>query len=51
MASEKKTVLKIDDYEKGLLISVIVRSLTCGNDFSPDDIQKLNQIKAQLQKS
>lgn len=42
--------IKLSNYEKGLLIVAITRAVTAGNDFSRDDIEKLNTIKKRLQK-
>lgn len=44
-----KKVLKVDNYEQGLLISAITRALTGDNDFSPDDVKKLKDLKVKLQ--
>jgi hypothetical protein len=41
--------IKLDNYERGLIISLINQVNKCGHDFSPDEIVKLNSIKKQLQ--
>jgi hypothetical protein len=46
--SVKKSI-KIDDYEKGLLIHVITAVISSGNSFSQDDLEKLKDIKKRLQ--
>lgn len=47
MASKK--TLTIDNYEQGLLISAITRALSGDNDFSPDDVKRLKDLKIKLQ--
>lgn len=47
MASMKP--LPIDNYEWGLLITAITNVLSGEHDFSPDDVQKLIELKAKLQ--
>jgi len=44
----KKTI-KLDNYEKGLLITVITEALSNVNSYSQDDIEKLKDLKKRLQ--
>lgn len=48
--SVKKSI-KLDDYEKGLLIHVITAAISSGNSFSHDDLDKLKVLKKRLQGS
>ncbi len=47
MATRKS--IKLDDYEKGLLITVITEAMTCDNSFNQDDKKKIMDIKKRLQ--
>ncbi|HOP29633.1 MAG TPA: hypothetical protein P5120_00400 [Spirochaetota bacterium] len=47
----KKSVLKLDNYGKGLLVSIISKSISNDKDLTPDDVEKLKEIKKQLQES
>ncbi len=47
MAAKKPLVL--DNYEQWLLIAAVNKALSCDNDFSPDDVQKLKELKTKLQ--
>ena len=49
MPASKKKQFKIDNYEQGLLIAAITRSLSSGHDFSPDEVDKLKELKQRLQ--
>lgn len=46
--SARKTI-RLDDYEKGLLITVITEAVSNENTFSQDDIEKLKDIKKRMQ--
>lgn len=46
--SAKKS-LSLDNYEQGLLISAVNKALNGENDFSPDDVAKLKELKTKLQ--
>ena len=45
----KKTNIKLDEYEKGLLITAIARAISNKDEYSPDDIAKLLEMKTRLQ--
>ncbi len=45
----KKSSLNLDNYGKGLLIGLISKAITGDKTLSPDDIEKLKEIKKQLQ--
>lgn len=45
----KKTSLNLDNYGKGLLIGLISKAINSDKSLSPDDIEKLKEIKKQLQ--
>jgi len=45
----KTSTLKLDNWSKGLLISLISEAISCDKDMTPDDIEKLKEIKKQLQ--
>jgi hypothetical protein len=47
MAAKKS--IPLDNYENGLLILAITKVLSCGHDFSTDDVMKLKELKAKLQ--
>jgi len=44
----KKTTL-LDNWGKGLLISIISKAISSDKSFNNDDIEKLKEIKKQLQ--
>ncbi|MCU0822674.1 MAG: hypothetical protein MUC95_09430 [Spirochaetes bacterium] len=46
--SVKKSI-RLDDYEKGLLIHVITDAISGGTSFSEDDMKKLKDLKKRLQ--
>ena len=46
--SARKSI-KLDNYEKGLLITLITEAISCTNSFSQDDINKLMDLKKRLQ--
>lgn len=48
MTTPKKP-LKLDPYEEGLLITAITRVLSGDHDFSPDDVERLKELKQKLQ--
>ena len=41
--------LKLDNWSKGLLISLISKAISNDKDITQDDIDKLKEIKKQLQ--
>ncbi len=41
--------LKLDDYEKGLIINLITEAVSSENSFNQDDIEKLKDLKKRLQ--
>ncbi len=45
----KKTTIKLDNYGKGLLINIISKAISNDRDMTPDDIEKLREIKKELQ--
>ena len=45
----KQSNLKLDDWSKGLLISIISKAISSDKDITQDDIEKLKEIKKQLQ--
>jgi hypothetical protein len=45
----KKTDLKLDNYGRGLLVSIVSKAISNDRDLTPDDIEKLKEIKKQLQ--
>jgi hypothetical protein len=47
----KKTNLKLDNYGRGLLVSIVSKAISNDRDLTPDDIEKLKEIKKQLQDS
>ncbi|GEM_PF-1024953 len=49
MSSEKKMCL--DNWGKGLLIGIISRAINADKSLNNDDIEKLKEIKKQLQQT
>jgi len=47
----KKTDLKLDNYGRGLLVSIVSKAISNDRDLTPDDIEKLKEIKKQLQET
>jgi len=47
----KKTDLKLDNYGRGLLVSIVSKAISNDRDLTPDDIEKLKEIKKQLQEA
>jgi len=45
----KESTLKLDNWSKGLLIGIISKAISSDKDMTPDDIEKLKDIKKQLQ--
>jgi len=45
----KGSSLKLDNWSKGLLINLISKAIGSNKDITPDDIEKLKEIKKQLQ--
>jgi hypothetical protein len=45
----KQSILKLDNWGKGLLISIISKAISSDKDITQDDIEKLKEIKKQLQ--
>ena len=45
----KKNSIVLDNWGKGLLINVISKAISSDKEFTPDDIEKLKEIKKQLQ--
>jgi hypothetical protein len=45
----KNEAFKIDNYGKGLLVSLISKAISNDRDLTDDDIEKLKEIKKQLQ--
>ena len=45
----KPSNLKLDDWSKGLLINLISKAISNDKDITQDDIEKLKEIKKQLQ--
>ncbi len=45
----KVNSLKLDNWGKGLLINLISKAIGSNRDISPDDIEKLKEIKKLLQ--
>jgi hypothetical protein len=46
---KKNTEISLDNHGKGLLIGIISRALSEDKSLAPDDIDKLKEIKKQLQ--
>ncbi len=47
----KKNSLNLDNYGKGLLIGIISKAVSDDKTLTPDDIEKLKEIKKQLQEN
>lgn len=47
----KGSILKLDNWSKGLLISIISKAISGDREMTPDDIEKLKEIKKQLQET
>lgn len=45
----KMKSLKLDNWSKGLLINLISKAISSDKDITPDDVEKLKEIKKQLQ--
>lgn len=45
----KKSNLSVDDYSRGLLIGMISKAINDDKSLTPDDIEKLKEIKKELQ--
>ena len=45
----KTSSMKLDNWSKGLLISLISKAISSDKDITQDDIEKLKEIKKQLQ--
>jgi hypothetical protein len=45
----KKSALKLDDWGRGLLLTLISKAISTDKDLGHDDIEKLKEIKKQLQ--
>lgn len=45
----KDSLFKLDNWSKGLIISIISKAISNDRDLTPDDIEKLKEIKKQLQ--
>jgi len=45
----KQSTLKLDDWSKGLLINLISKAIRNDKDITQDDVEKLKEIKKQLQ--
>lgn len=45
----KISTLKLDNYSKGLLINLILKAIGNDKEISLDDVEKLKEIKKQLQ--
>lgn len=45
----KNSTIKIDNWGKGLLVNIISKAISNDRDLTPDDIEKLKEIKKQLQ--
>ncbi len=45
----KDSSLKLDNWSKGLLINLISKAISSDKDITQDDIEKLKEIKKQLQ--
>ncbi len=50
MAKESSS-LKLDNWSKGLLISIISKAISNDKDITQDDIEKLKELKKQLQEN
>lgn len=47
----KKSTLSLDNWGKGLLVNIISKAISNDKDLTPDDIEKLKEIKKQLQEN
>lgn len=47
----KNESFKIDNYGKGLLVNLISKAISNDRDLTDDDIEKLKEIKKQLQEN
>jgi len=47
----KNEAFKIDNYGKGLLVGLISKAISNDRDLTDDDIEKLKEIKKQLQEN
>lgn len=47
----KNEAFKIDNYGKGLLVNLISKAISNDRDLTDDDIEKLKEIKKQLQEN
>jgi len=47
----KSNALKLDNYGKGLLVNLISKAISNDRDLTDDDIEKLKEIKKQLQEN
>jgi hypothetical protein len=45
----KESTLILDNWSRGLLIGIISKAISSDKDMTPDDIEKLKEIKKQLQ--
>ena len=45
----KQSTIKLDNWSKGLLINIISKAISNDKDMTQDDIEKLKEIKKQLQ--
>lgn len=45
----KNSIIKLDNWGKGLLVNIISKALSNDKDLTADDIEKLKEIKKQLQ--
>lgn len=46
---KKNTSINLDNYEKGLLIGIISRAISEDKSLASDDIEKLKELKKELQ--
>lgn len=46
---KNSTAITLDNYGKGLLIGIISRAISEDKSLAPDDIDKLKEIKKELQ--
>jgi hypothetical protein len=45
----KESTLILDNWSRGLLIGIISKAISSDKEMMPDDIEKLKEIKKQLQ--
>lgn len=45
----QKRKIELDDWSKGLLVGIISKAISSYKDLTPDDVEKLKEIKKQLQ--